>query len=114
MRRLSTCFLHIAALQILTTNCTDNNPPTSFTQKSYYLLELGYSCRSNNSRRDRVKSWKRKITIDNSGITLWGDKCNDAPLRTLTMSDIVTPNDPDNTIIFSEDIYMLYREEPSL
>lgn len=74
-------FLLTGTLSACTAPVKTRQCDISFMQdKSYYLLVDGHQCRVNSPGRPRVPSWKAKVEIVDGRITLWGDRCNDAPL----------------------------------
>lgn len=105
------CFGILIACFII--NCTQESIPEHDTSdaKAYYLIERGYKCKLHSSVPETVASWKRKITIDDVGITLWGDKCNDAPLKSLQNIDIEIIEEP-SSVQYSSDIFIQFMDEP--
>jgi hypothetical protein len=53
----------------------------SLRGKSFVYQEVNYTCKVNSPSSPRTKSWVNKIEVIDKNITLWGNICNDAPVR---------------------------------
>ncbi len=96
---------------------TSNQQGVTLTQlegRNYYYFEDGTTCIMNAPQKPTVNTWVNKIEFTKTGVSKWGNLCNDAPTVIEYLANDFQFEKDLSSFIYQENKYKYYKEEPDM